>query len=152
MINGDITKETVDGYFTIICHQTNCVTTHAKGLAKAIFDAYPETNIYEAGEKRTPGSYIRTDTYDGKTVLHLNGQNAPGGPSATETREQRLEWMRKILDLVAHNYEKNKLDYAFLFPKLMGCGLAGGNWDEYKALIDGFERKGFKVVIIDFNK
>jgi hypothetical protein len=41
----------------------------------------------------------------------------------------------------------------FLFPKLMGCGLAKGNWNKYEELILNFQLNNPESVIriIDFN-
>ncbi len=151
IIKGDILKYTQKGYHIVICHQTNCQTINAGGLAKAIFDKYPETNIYNKNEYvRIPGEYIALETKDGKTVLNLNGQNYPGKINNIETKEKRLQWMKQALDKVSLEYRDRK-NYLFLFPSMMGCGLAGGDWNDYHNLICDFEEKGHNVSIIDFN-
>ena len=44
--NGDIFSIKYDDE-NILVHQCNCVTNHAKGLAKNVFDLYPDANIYK---------------------------------------------------------------------------------------------------------
>lgn len=158
IIVGDITEVTVRDCHVVICHQTNCVTTHSAGLAKNIFLKYPESDIYsDVNIKRTPGKYIKTLTHDGKTILHLNGQIRQGTPKIddeiSETTESREQLMKEILDAVSLEYKEKKSpdgkEYVFLFPMLMGCVLAGGIWSKYRSMIKDFESKGHKVYIVE---
>jgi len=152
IVKGDILNYTEPNYEIIICHQTNCLTTRAAGLAKFLFDKYPEVNIYnQADVERIPGDYSVSYTNDGKTIFHLHGQNSPSICNDIETSEMRLKWMKQILDKMSSIIKKK--NYLILFPSMMGCGLAGGNWKDYLALLEDFATKKphVKVKIIDFN-
>ncbi len=159
VIQGDIlTYQEVD-YSIYICHQTNCTTTLAYGLASKIFNKYPETNIYTSQIERHPGTFIMLPTKDGKHVVNLNGQFSPSKPSIDETKQTRLLWMTNALDQLSNdikvtmaNCYKGKM--LFLFPAKMGCDLAGGDWNDYYALICNFADKNknyITVKIINFN-
>ena len=85
----------------IIMHQTNCVTTHALGLAKDIFHQYPRADTYKnrKGNAR-PGSVDITEHDDGKpTIMNCNVQFAPGKAAATgpDSREARIALFKKCL-------------------------------------------------------
>jgi hypothetical protein len=155
IVKGDILNYTEKDYDIIICHQTNCQTKHAAGLAKLLFDKYPEANIYECNSEsnclRIPGNYNVSYTKDEKTIFHLHGQNSPGKCNDKETPEMRLKWMKQILDKMSSIIKKK--NYLILFPSMMGCGLAGGNWEDYLALIKDFANKTPHVMvkIVDFN-
>ena len=145
IVNGNILDYTEDNKNVFICHQTNCVTKTSAGLAKSIFDKYPESNIYKNNNiLRTPGVYIETKTNDGKTIIHLNAQNNPGKVSNKETSYQRLEWFQSCLALLSHDINNNNFinntPEIILFPYGIGCGLAGGNWDDYLKSIGIFNQ------------
>ena len=95
----------------MLCHQCNCVTRHADGLAKQIFDKWPSTNVYE---QRQPGNSFAGDvnysiihseflipldeegSYEvGKmrTVVNMYGQVYPGKPRwGIDSKEKRLDY------------------------------------------------------------
>lgn len=79
----------------MLVHQTNCRTTSAAGLAKDIFSLYPNANCYNLKTVRKPGYIdVRLGASDNKEpyICNLHGQDAPGGPTLQETREDRLRW------------------------------------------------------------
>lgn len=121
---------------TYIVHQCNCVTKGAAGLAAAMFRAYPSANVYADGSPRTPG----TIAVRGR-VVNLFGQNLPGqrecgdGDSAT----MRQAWFRQGLHALLEMLHEAKEDTnSVAFPYLIGCGLAGGHWPSYYAMICEF--------------
>lgn len=131
-------RQTIDGNILtykhdkkiIICHQTNCKTTNPKGLSKSIFDKYPEVNIYT--QNRTPGEIIFKKTNDNKIIANMNAQNYPGKP-LYETKEYRIELFKKCIQQLEEFVND---DYICLFPIGIGCGLAGGDWQEYYKIIN----------------
>jgi len=112
-----------------ICHQTNCTSTYAKGLAKHIFDKFPNANTYCPGFIRTLGCI----SIHGN-VINMYAQLYPGKPRSRDNKTQRLNAFRQCLKQIAEIDELGSI----AFPHRIGCGLAGGNWAEYKALIDKF--------------
>jgi hypothetical protein len=133
-------------------HQTNCISSGASGIARAIFDKWPETNIYKersnANYWHRPGYiYIR------KHVINAMGQFYPGPPDTyttnsivyNETVGMRQLWFTCCLTNIS--YIDNLQSVAF--PYKIGCGLAVGDWNWYKNAIDDFaDKSGVKTLIV----
>ncbi len=122
----------------VIVHQTNCVTTAAKGLAQTIFERIPRANVYKTGENKraSPGSILVKER-----VVALFGQHLPGKPGRGETKAQRLTWFRAGLENLkkyVRNPESKITEVCF--PQNIGCALAGGNWEDYRREIKDFAR------------
>ena len=117
----------------ILVHQCNCVTNSAKGLAKIVFDIYPEANIYKI---RNYDISIPGEICIIFPVVNLFGQYSPGKSNKRETKKQRLEWFKMCL----FNLKDNIPDGVehINFPWEIGCGMGGGNWDDYFALLNEF--------------
>lgn len=140
IVEGDILKSTAQ----YIIHQTNCVSLKASGLAGSIFEKYPQCNIYNTrGELNIwhkPGHI-----YIVGNVINAMGQFFPGKPHSekidgilvNDTEEQRIEWFKMCLARVLKLPNLQSID----FPWKIGCGLAGGNWNEYKKIIGSFQRR-----------
>lgn len=138
VIIGDI-LEYVD--FGFIVHQCNCVTTDAKGLAKRIFDRYPEANIYSNGTVRRLGDVI----IKGR-IINLIGQYYPGKPKykndTSKIRENNFSNALEKIQLIIPEHSK------IYFPYNIGCGLAGGNWNNYFNMIKLFAENNPKLNIV----
>ena len=129
-------------YDGTIVHQCNAQTSRAMGLAKAIFDTYPEANIYNDGTRRVPGTIIIREP-----IVNLIGQKTPGKPKAGESAAMREAWFEQaLIELADYCHEAEIEEVAF--PYGIGCGLAGGNWDNYKAMIKQFERDSDVHVVV----
>jgi hypothetical protein len=129
--NGDIFSIKYDNE-NILVHQCNCVTNYAKGLAKTVFDLYPDANIYKSrNDYSKPG-----DINIILPIVNLFGQRLPGKPNKYETKKQRLEWFKICLINLKNNLPENIK--TINFPWQIGCGLAGGNWDDYLYEINQF--------------
>lgn len=74
-----------------------------------------------------------------------------------ETERQREQWFEASLnDLAAqlhrdHSHVTSTKKMRIAFPKNIGCGLAGGKWAHYKAMIEAWAAQNpqFKVVIVE---
>lgn len=136
----------LDSKCDIIAHQTNCRTVTANGLAKSLFEKFPHANSYpsHAWFKGTPG---RVELWgDGKKqrlVANLNGQDTPGPPCETETKEQREKWMGECLAELLHIMKAKSLK-SVAFPEFMGCGMAKGSWKTYLKMLQVFASKAAK--------
>jgi hypothetical protein len=100
-----------------ILHQCNTTSTTSKGLALQIFTTYPTANTY--GKKRIVGT---CDVID--RVINLYGQESPGKPTPKETKNTRLDWFKKALSTL-------DIKDPIAVPYKIGCGLAGGDWNDY---------------------
>jgi O-acetyl-ADP-ribose deacetylase (regulator of RNase III) len=145
IVQGDL----LDAKEKYICHQCNCNTKKAKGLSKYISDKYSWANIYARRSKvpfvpDTPGKVLQLVHPNQKdykhTILCFMAQWLPGKPNAykhcysttyDDTYENRKKWFKDCLAIL----DFNKFDTVAM-PYLIGCGLAGGKWDDYKQLLD----------------
>ncbi len=143
VINGDL----LDAKEQYIAHQCNCVTTKSKGLSKLIFDKYPTTDIYSNRKKKKdiPGE-IKVFNSKNKTIINILAQYYPG-PSNYEndSKQNRKLWFKKCLELIS---ELPGIENGLALPYNIGCGLAGGNWDEYYEIIKQFSNKYFIPVTL----
>lgn len=187
IIYGDLLDGDVARRSHVILHQCNCtmVARPAAGLAEEVFRKYPYSNIYSNSYwGRQPGQIIvstpssqawwkRHENW-GPVVVALLGQKRPGGPSTSDSYEQRVAWFREALDhfcdyicdLVILNPNpismtpfSEKEPCIVSVPARIGCGLARGEWNVYKQEIETlanhcYRRVGklIKIQIIEKNK
>jgi O-acetyl-ADP-ribose deacetylase (regulator of RNase III) len=134
VVDGDITASP-EKY---ICHQCNCVTPRAKGLAQKIFAKFPWADTYSGRkENSTPGTIeITGNGSNERFVVNMFAQFSGGKPTRNETRQQRLHYFRSCLTQIKDipNLE------TIAFPFNIGCGMAGGNWKDYEREIDNFAK------------
>lgn len=135
IIDGDIFTASED-YF--IAHQCNCVTTDSRGLAKSIFDRFPDANTYNNNQiKRIPGQI----SIHGR-IINLYAQKYPGYNKYNEKREI---WFRECL---------NKISYAGIkkiaMPELIGCDLACGDPIIYRQIINEWSLSNPDIDIVSY--
>lgn len=132
------------------CHQCNCISRRAKGLAAEIFKKYPYTNTYIMRTKTgpsQPGSvYIDTNS----RIVNMYAQYSWKSISQTEeTFDDRIYWFQKCLDGMLHFTRTQGKPLSFAFPYNIGCGLAGGTWELYLNEIKKFSQSEWvKEVVI----
>mmetsp|Transcript_45967 Transcript_45967/g.121563 ORF Transcript_45967/g.121563 Transcript_45967/m.121563 type:complete len:199 (-) Transcript_45967:305-901(-) len=139
-------SESLDGYREIVgdillakeqyvCHQCNCVSRSAKGLAQALFSKYPWADVYRArSAKPVPGT-IDIRCGDGLKIINLFGQVTPGKPrGGHDNKARREEYFAEALRAIS------KLDdlSSIAFPHSVGCGMAGGDWPKYQRMLQKF--------------
>lgn len=129
-----------------ICHQCNCVSRKSAHLAYDIFKKFPYSNVYshriyphkplkgeEAGD-----IIIRGNGIDHRYVIALMGQQFPGSPKYPNSKLDgylaRKNYFHSCLDKISKIEELESI----AFPWGIGCGAAGGNWDEYLNMIEEF--------------
>lgn len=140
IIHGDLLEAVPKHGFQYICHQTNCLSTYAKGIAEHIFAQYPQANVYvERTDKITHRErYARISVH--APVINLYGQIAPGkaspDPRSMDCRRHRTGAFKTAIMHVG----KVEGITSVAFPFGIGCGLAGGDWAEYQRVIEHFAR------------
>ena len=126
-IKGNLLDSTED----FMVQQCNCITNYPKGLAKTMFQTYPEADTYTTGIHRMPG----TIHVFGR-VVNLYGQVYPGRPRFSKQRASRIRLFQKGLDKILELAPSS-----VAFPHRIGCGLAGGDWKVYSKMIRDFETR-----------
>lgn len=147
----------LDATEKIIAHQCNCVTVRSHGLSAAIAKKWPWADMYSkrcpisrkncASIPDIPGTTkIMTDPNDehGQQIACLFGQWTPGKPNAfsryypktyPDDRAARLTYFSRSLTSLEHYCEKNNIE-KIAMPFKIGCGLAGGNWNDYEQMLE----------------
>jgi hypothetical protein len=152
----------------LIVHQVNCLTVREHGLSQSVFEKFPRANCYKSRTaiserncateetRDTPGTVTIVDN----KVINMFGQYAPGPvgrwsqkyptyDNRIETQQLRKEWFLACLDDLVAKLRGRKVTIAF--PYKIGCGLAGGSWADYSAMLDEFQKKHsetIKVIIV----
>lgn len=133
-----------------IGQQCNTTGYVAKGLSSVIFKTYPEANAYKKGHVRIPGTAeIKTP------VVNLFGQ-VKAGKSGTkdDTRDDRVSY---FISSLKDFYTKARLlkptgKILLALPKGIGCGLAGGDWNVYRNILEEFADNNQDLVILIVEK
>ena len=122
-----------------ILHQCNCTTTYAKGLSHVIFSKYPYADTYKSRKlPGVPGTIDILGDESNRLIINAYAQYYPGKANRTnDSKSLRLRWFEECLEKVC-KIEGLK---SVCMPELIGCGLAGGNKDDYKKIIDKYMDK-----------
>ncbi len=135
-----------ENYYLV--HQCNCKTTTSLGLARQIFQKYPNANTYTSDPIRHPGEINIIDP-----IINLYGQIYPGKAKSIlqDGVPERLIYFKTGLEKIYQNLKDNQT-INLAFAKYIGCGLAGGTWSHYEKILRDFEQQYDKVniLIIDF--
>lgn len=128
----------------IICHQVNCLGVMGAGLALQVKTKYPSVfKVYEGcchSFQDTPEKlmgqavFVDAEEMPGRFIANLFAQKGiRQGPSDTEvyTDYNALRSAMKQVEEIAKAYNVTSV----AVPYMMGCGLAGGSWDEVKKIL-----------------
>lgn len=141
-----------------IVQQNCCTAIRAQGLSAAIAAKWPECNPYSSRkpfaprlnwaaerDRDIPGT-IRV--LGGKVICafaqykHGSGKD-PSSIVYPDDKESRCVYFQQCLEKIAEIAPKS-----LAFPYGIGCGLAGGNWTVYSAMIDAFAQKYPQISIV----
>lgn len=125
----------LDAEEIVIIHQCNCITRNAHGLAKAIFNKWPQSDCYSGRMIQNLPGTINPKLCGDKIIVNMFSQYYPGNAiKDVDTPKLRLIWFENCLLLVLELLVKYKINRVAM-PYLIGCGLAGGNWNDYFKII-----------------
>jgi len=157
-IEGDLLQITEGA----IVQQCNCLTRRGHGLSAAIAGRFPYADPYKGRSGRgnltddpsRPGSVLfMPPDAKGPLVICLMAQwemGRPGRykrtpcPDGPDTRENRARWFKECLDSLGRTDELTVV----YFPHTIGCGLAGGHWPTYRAMIAEYARANPRVQVV----
>ena len=151
MINetrGNIIKMFKTGEYSGLIHGCNCFNTMKSGIAGQITREFPEASVVDSrtirGDGSKLGTYSSTQTEFG-VIYNCYTQFRYGRDGE---RYLDYEALYKALELVRnrHRFDREGL----LVPKI-GCGLAGGNWNIVKTMIQEIFSDDKNVVLVDFD-
>lgn len=130
-----------------IAHQCNCITSNAAHLSKAVFEAFPEADIYSP---RLGKTVPRPDEQPGdikvkNKVINILGQLYPGkSKNHNDGPKERQAFFQQALDKIR---EIPNLE-SIAFPEGIGCGAAGGHWPDYLKMIEEFDKQTDAEVVV----
>jgi hypothetical protein len=123
-----------------IAHQCNTQSKRTAGLSAHIFNKYPEANDYARSTQGTVGTIHVIDH-----VINMFAQLKPGKPAGSlDNVAKRIEYFSSCLQAIATQLPK---DSTVVFPYGVGCGMAGGDWPTYEALLKEFS-KTINVIVV----
>ncbi|HOO96902.1 MAG TPA: macro domain-containing protein [Caldisericia bacterium] len=146
IIDGDLLKLAEQGLFDVVVHGCNCHHAMGGGIARQISAVWPEA--LEA-DKTTPfgdpgklGSISQVEIQrNGNSFTVVNGytQFHPGA-------DLRYDALREVFQNIKREFPGKKIG----FPKI-GAGIAGGNWERIKGIIEE-ELEGEECWVVVFRK
>lgn len=135
----------------IICHQVNCQGVMGAGLAKQVKTKFP--SVYHAYKEKCDAlgsknlgsvQFCSCLSEAGYIVANVFGQDRYG----TDKRYTNYNALKKAFSAVAQAFPND----AIRIPYLMGCGLAGGDWNVVLQIInEDLVNKGCQVEIWRLN-
>lgn len=147
---GDLLESNCD----YICHQVNCQGVMRSGIAKQIREKWPEVyDVYKqhtvlAGcitSKELLGTIdvVKINYRSDRYVINMYSQAEYGYDGSRFTSydafAEALEEIRKAVPI----------GKSIGFPKNIGCGLGGGNWDIVSAMIEAVLGRTHNVYIYE---
>lgn len=147
VVKGDLLKSDCD----VIIHQANCFAKMGAGIAKQIVAKYPMVGLVDKSFKIPVGSRERLGNYseykdsNGVTIVNMYSQyNYGRGKLQTDYKAMEKAFMR-----IMQEVKGNKIG----LPYLMGCDLAGGNWDTVYSLLEHVSNEvGRDIYLYKFKK
>ena len=131
-IHGDLLKQPVQ----IIAHQTNCKGVMGAGIAKQIRSLLPPEQYarYVSLCNQNDAAFLMGQTQmlylpNGQMIANCFGENIPTGKG----RDTDYNALMHSLVRVRNFAKKNNMSVGI--PGLMGCGLAGGDWNIVRDMI-----------------
>ena len=151
-LTGDATSPVGEGK-KIITHICNDIGGWGKGFVLAISKRWKEPELqykkwYKSKENFELGQVQFVEVSNGITIANIIGQRDIKTAKAG-TPPIRYEAVRKGLAHVAKR--ANEIQAPVHMPRI-GCGLAGGKWEEIEKIIkEELSSQGIKVFVYDFN-
>lgn len=132
IVEGNILDVIKNRECDVVLHVCNCFHTMGAGLALQLKQTFPE--VYEADLKTEYNDYNKMGTLsiatidDNIKIVNMYAQYYFG----RERRQLDYSALKLCLKKVKHYYAYGEIVY----PYLMGCGLAGGDWKIVSEIID----------------
>jgi O-acetyl-ADP-ribose deacetylase (regulator of RNase III) len=151
-IKGDLVKLANEkNYFDVIVHGCNCFCTMGSGIARQIRDLWPQVYkadcLTEMGDKNKLGCYtfcqVWTKSQKPLVVFNAYTQYNYGRDKV----QADYDAIRKVFRCLA---ESGYLNGMRIGLPMIGCGLAGGDWNIVEKIIEE-ELEGFDVTIVEYS-
>ena len=143
-IIGDLVKQAEQ--FDLIAHQCNCFCNMGSGIAPQIKAKFPEA--YQKDLETTYGDIDKLGTISftqnsKPIIINLYGQYK----YTRHEIDTNYDALRSCFKEIKKNFSGLKMG----FPKFIGCGLAGGDWNIVSQIIEE-ELQGEDVTLVEWDK
>lgn len=142
----------LDSNCDYICHQVNCQGVMGSGIARQIRERWPR--VYESYRHFVEYHNIQGEGLLGKIlisnissptrVINMFSQDTYGYDGNRYTSYDAFANCLREIDIHIANSR------SIGFPKNIGCGLGGGNWNVISALIEEILGKTHEVYIYEY--
>jgi O-acetyl-ADP-ribose deacetylase (regulator of RNase III) len=146
----------LDSNCDYICHQVNCRGRMASGIAKQIRERFPEVyDHYRTRYEDVVNLGIDPDKMVGSTdivklendirhVINIYSQRSYGYDGGRYTSYKAFRYALECLK------KEIPTSCTFGFPKYIGCGLGGGDWNVVSKIIEDVLGDSHKVYIFEY--
>jgi len=142
-VDGDLIRDAED--YDVIAHGCNCFHSFGAGIAKTIRLKYPEAHGVDKstryGDRDKMGTISICNT-DNVTIINAYTQFK----YTSIQLDVEYDAVRSCMKLIKEQFSGKKIGLP-----LIGCGLAGGDWDVVSKIIEE-ELEGEDVTIVKFKK
>jgi len=133
-IKGDLIKLAKKGSFDVIVHGCNCFNEMGAGLAKQIKKNFPEAYLADLetleGDESKLGKYSYALWNDGpKELIIINAYTQYRYGGRRKNADNKA--IKKVFKRIAKKFPDKRIG----IPRI-GAGMAGGNWETIKAIIE----------------
>ena len=147
VVKGDLLKMADNGDFDIIVHGCNCFHVMGAGIALQIAKKFPEAPLADVhqtvrGDAKKLGTYSDTmyiTEFGGLQIINAYTQYSTGGFAVS------YDAIDKVFKKIAEDTDKS---LSIGYP-MIGAGLAGGDWDIIKVIIDK-ALDGFDHTLVEY--
>lgn len=135
-----------------VAHGCNCFHSMGAGVAGQLAKYYPPILAIDKADTLLGDSY-KLGTYTKATKIHGPGDNEVYCFNLYTQYEPgpNLDYGALVNCMIELNeWGSNKIVPPYIYMPRIGCGIAGGDWEKVKVLIDMFT-PNLKVVIVDWD-
>jgi O-acetyl-ADP-ribose deacetylase (regulator of RNase III) len=145
--NGNVFEQGAD----MVIHQANCQCRMGSGIAKTIAAEYPEAVMADKytseADLNKLGTFSWAKCKKGNVVIFNMYSQFMYGSDSRKTNY--IHMARALWEIKKHIMNYYNDSQRVCIPHLIGCGLAGGDWNVVKALLeDAFEDFGNNSVTV----
>lgn len=150
----------LDTPFQFIAHQCNAKGVMGGGLALQIRNKYPkvyneyrkwiEDNSFFTREEWL-GNYLSVRTNDGHVILNLIGQYDYGRDKRYTDYDALEKAFITAINDIRHDYggeDTDLLQIVIAIPYGIGCGLAGGDWNVVREILENIESEENTLFVV----
>jgi len=149
-IKGNLIALTVEGKFDVITHGCNCFCAMGSGIAPQMARAFG-ADKFDLEQPEYKGDKSKLGKIDWRSVngTYIVNSYTQYGFSAYKKTGIPLDYeaLRKCLQEINKSFNNQRIGLP-----LIGCGLAGGDWNIVKAMIQEELKDMSKITVVIYNQ